>query len=107
ENMIFFNNLNLKNLTIAVVQLGLYDRYCRRQPAPKFLIGDVANDAPVRVAANIQTLREMITSSRACSLTRPLSPVRIAMDEGLIGQRLPSYRVFKRKSSEEYEALKT
>src|SRR5688500_5325354 len=45
ENAVFFNNINVKALIHSIVQIGLFDRYKRKNRLPDFLIGNTKNDA--------------------------------------------------------------
>lgn len=93
----FFSNINLKYLTLSVVQLGLLDRYARLFRKPEFIIGNTQNDSATLVAAGVITFEEMISSSRACHLLRPLSQLQPVEDLVLNGQTLPKFQVYEKK----------
>ena len=76
EDSIFFNNINLKALSLSVVQLGLMDRYERLFRKPQYLVGNTQNDSALMVASGKVTLSELIANSQACGLVRPMAPRR-------------------------------
>lgn len=92
EDHSFFNNINLKSLALAIVQLGLYDRYVRHFGEPQFLVGNTQNDAALLVAARVMPLKKLISLSPACTLQRPMAPLQIASDTLLMGQSLPKFQ---------------
>jgi hypothetical protein len=96
ENNTFFNNINVKSLALAVIQIGLFDRYVRKNEKPHFLIGDTQNDAALMVCSGQKSLEELIRGSQACSLLRPAAPLQMVGEIFLKGQKLPSYEVFSR-----------
>jgi hypothetical protein len=104
----FFNNINLKTLTLAVVQLGLYDRYIKSFRAPNVIVGNVENESAALVAAGIISQKEMIERSQACSMMRPMAPLAVASNLILKGHSLPrfqGYRAHKEAGKVHYEAL--
>ncbi len=96
DDQIFFKNLSLKTLSLSVVQLGLFDRFKRIFHRPQVLIGNVKNDSALMVAAGLMTFQELITSSRACHMVRPLSHLQPVGDLVLNGPILPQFQAFER-----------
>jgi hypothetical protein len=94
DDQIFFKNLGLKTLALAVVQLGLYDRYKRIFSEPKILIGNVKNDSALMVASGLMSFEELITSSRACHMVRPMAHLQSVENIMLNGPILPQYQAF-------------
>lgn len=99
EDNSFFNNINLKSLTLAVVQLGLYDRYVKNFRQPQVIVGDVENESAALVAASKMTLREMIERSQACCVMRPMAPLYIATTENLVlkGHNLSRFQAYRKR----------
>jgi hypothetical protein len=56
----FFRNIKLKSLIAAIVQVGLFDRYLKSQPLPLLMVGISNGESAARVAAGLQSFREMI-----------------------------------------------
>lgn len=96
----FFNNINLKTLTLAVVQLGLYDRYIKNFRPPQMLIGNVENESAALVVAGKISLREMIERSQACCVMRPMAPLHVANDLILKGHSLPRFQAYREQQGE-------
>lgn len=96
EDSTFYTNISLKSLTLAVVQLGLLDRYRRLFREPTFLVGNTKNDPVLLVATGQLTLRELITLSRACRVLRPMAPLHVADDTVLNGHALPQFQPFSK-----------
>jgi len=94
----FFNNIHLKSLSLAIVQLGLLDRYKRLFRNPQYLIGSINNDSAMLVATGTITFQELISQSQACAMVRPLAPLQLAptaQNTILNGRQLPKYQAFK------------
>jgi hypothetical protein len=98
DNTVFFNSINLKSLIHAVVQIGLYERFARKNKAPHILIGDTKCDPALLVCSGEMSLKDLVTQSRACSLQRPLSALQMAplptLGLQLNGQSLPRYEIY-------------
>jgi hypothetical protein len=90
----FYNNINLKSLSQAIVQLGLFDRYERLFKKPDYLVGNIEGDSALKVAAGQLTFRELISKSLACSVLRPMLPLHTATDLVLRGQNLPKFKAY-------------
>jgi hypothetical protein len=96
EESLFFNNIHLKSLSLAIVQLGLYDRYKRLFRNPQYLVGSINNDSAMLVATGTITFQELIMQSQACTLLRPLSPLQItSTTTTLNGRMLPKFQAYK------------
>lgn len=91
----FFNNINLKTLTLAVVQIGLYDRYVKNFRQPQVIVGNIENESAALVAAGKISLKEMIERSQACCTMRPMAPLFVASDLVLKGHSLPRFQAFR------------
>lgn len=98
DDAIFFKNLSLKTLSLAVVQLGLYERFKRIFNRPQILVGNVKNDSAMLVAAGLLTFQELIASSRACHMVRPLAHLQSVGEMVLNGPILPQFQAFERVS---------
>ncbi len=96
EDAVFFKNLSLKTLSLAVVQLGLYDRFKRIFHRPQVLVGNVKNDSAMLVAAGLMSFQELIMASRACHMVRPLAHLQPVGDLVLNGPILPQYQAYER-----------
>jgi len=94
DDQIFYKNLSLKTLALAVVQLGLYERYRRLFGAPKVLVGNVKNDSALMVACGLMSFQEMIVTSRACHMVRPMAHLQPVDNILLNGAILPQYQAF-------------
>ncbi len=98
EDHAFFNNINLKTLTLAVVQVGLYDRYVKNFRQPQIIVGNVENESAALVAAGKISLTELVERSQACGLTRPMAPLFVASDDLILnGHSLPRFQAFKQQ----------
>lgn len=109
----FFRNIALKGLLAAVVQVGLYDRYLRTQPAPDYLVGCSNGDSAMLVAAGKISFEDMIKNSRAISTLRPaeqVQPLAVHPVPLLSGLSLTEYGAFEAKTNDQgariYEPLK-
>lgn len=96
EDSSFFNNIQLKSLSLAVVQLGLLDRYRRHFGESDFMVGNTQNDSALLVAAGVLTFQELIAKSQASGLIRPMAPLQVANEPLLRGQCLPQYQAFSK-----------
>jgi hypothetical protein len=95
EDATFFNNMSLKSLCVAIVQIGLFDRFKKNFKAPQFLLGDARNDSALLVAAEKISLADLILRSRAAGVVRPIETA--ASREGLPvlnGQSFAMYEVY-------------
>ena len=94
----FFASSCLKSLCLAIVQVGLYDRYLRKNQQPEFVVGNTRNDSPALVAAGIKTFRQLIIGSRAAGVED--DEMAIPDDSHglptLKGQSLPIYKVYRK-----------
>jgi hypothetical protein len=72
EDKDFFNNLSLKSLCSAIVQIGLYDRLKRQSREPDFLVGDCRNDSALKVISGTISFFDLIVSSRAAGIVHSL-----------------------------------
>lgn len=61
----FHRHLKLKGLAVAIVQVGLFDRYLRTQRKPENFVGIKGHDSAAQVAAGLQTFSELILTSPA------------------------------------------
>ena len=95
----FFSNISLKSLCSAIVQVGLYDRLQKLGHAPRFLIGDCRNDSALKVVAGVITMKDLVLSSRAAGLVRPLAPVAEGALPFLNGQNFALYEVLERQTT--------
>jgi hypothetical protein len=105
EDRTFFNNINLKSLSLAVVQLGLLTRFNRLFRAPKYLVGNTQNDSSLMVAAGKMKLEELILNSQACHMVRPMAPIQALPsalpDTMLKGRTLAQYQAYEAQPSGE------
>jgi hypothetical protein len=74
----FFRNIQMKSLTAAIVQVGLFDRYLKTQRRPEFMIGNSNGDSALMVCSGQQTFSEMIRTSPALASIRAISEDRLA-----------------------------
>ncbi len=94
EDSVFFSSNCLKSLILAVVQVGLFDRYMKNQRLPHYLIGNLKNDSALAVVAGLQSFEDMVLKSRAAGYV----PQEMAVVTGLPalnGQFLPSYTALR------------
>ncbi len=73
EDVHFLNHFQLRRLSVAVVQIGLYQRYLRQNSYPDFLIGTLSADSPVEVASGEKSFFDMVLQSPGMRTIRPLS----------------------------------
>lgn len=100
EDATFFNNISLKSLCVAIVQIGLYDRYKKHFKTPQFLVGDARNDSALLVAAEKISLTDLILRSRAAGVVHPIESA--AAREGLpilTGQAFAMYEVYAQNAN--------
>ena len=67
ENHLFVRSLLLKNLTTAVVQVGLYRRFVKKFVAPRYLVGNHHGASPLRVCSGETSLERMVENSQMIS----------------------------------------
>ncbi len=79
EDDMFFKNIQLKSLISAVVQVGLFDRYCKSQKRPDFMVGNSNGDSAMLVASGQITFQAMVESSQALSALRPTEKTVISL----------------------------
>ncbi len=82
EDKEFFNNLGLKSLCSAIVQVGLYDRLKRQSREPDFLVGDCRNDSALKVISGTISFFDLIVSSRAAGIVHPIHTAKKASGLG-------------------------
>lgn len=98
EDSAFFNNMSLKSLCVAIVQIGLYDRFKKNFKTPEYLVGDSRNDSSLMVAAEKLSMADLILRSRAAGVVRPIETA--AGRDGLPilnGQSFALYEVYRRE----------
>ena len=61
----FHRHAKLKSLAVAIVQVGLFDRYLRTQRKPENFVGVTGHDSAARVAAGLQTFSDLVLTSPA------------------------------------------
>ena len=59
----FERNPRLKKLAVAVVQVGLYDRYLKTQKKPDYFVGTTGADSAANVASGQMTFAELVLNS--------------------------------------------
>lgn len=59
----FYRNIKLKSLAAAVVQIGLFDRMCKTQRRPEYMIGNSNGESAMLVCAGLQSFDEMVTAA--------------------------------------------
>lgn len=107
DNQTYMQNIRLKGLAAAVVQIGLYDRYIKKFNRPDVLVGSATGDSALKVCAGKMTFKEMIQESEAIHVKRPETPINIA-EPFLSGVSLDEYEAYEFKeleSGEEFDAL--
>lgn len=72
DDSVFLGHLRLKNLTTAIIQLGLFERFLSQNgnSNPRFAMGLVNGDSALKVATRQQTFDELIRQSPALSAPR-------------------------------------
>ena len=94
----FFASSCLKSLCLAIVQVGLYDRYLRKNQQPEFVVGNIRNDSPALVAAGIKSFRQLILGSRVAGVEEEEmeAPQEQHGLPTLRGQSLPIFKVYRK-----------
>lgn len=79
DDSVFLGHLRLKNLTTAVIQLGLFERFLNQNggEGPRFALGLVNGDSALKVATRQQTFDELIRQSPALSAPRAALALQI------------------------------
>ncbi len=97
DNEVFLNNIRLKSLISAVVQIGLYDRYLRSFGVPECLMGSINGDSALAVAVGLYSFEDMVRNSAAV-LNRSSSDNRGEGDVPLVlsGISLVKFAAFER-----------
>lgn len=98
DDKTFFSNSSLTSISMALVQLGLFDRYTRMFSMPNVLVGDMQNDSALLVASRVISLNEMIIKSRAYTALsqKQVIPIHKGFEEvSLNGSEIPKYGVYK------------
>ena len=93
DDVVFFNSSGLKSLCMSIVQLGLFDRYCRLFRAPDCYIGNIQRDSALPVVCGRQSLAQLILNSSAMGIPVDTSDPTVTL---LNGQILPRYQTFER-----------
>lgn len=94
----FLGNIRLKNFAVAVIQVGLLDRYLKRNNLPDYILGITNGDSPLKVALGRMSFFDMVSES---AVLNPESPKLRAMAAGgdlplLSGVQLAKYAAYKR-----------
>ncbi len=55
----FKNNLKLKNVLHVIVQLGLYDRYTKKNGRPDYIVGDISGESTVNIISAEKTFQSL------------------------------------------------
>lgn len=103
----FFKNIKMKSLVSAVVQVGLYDRFCRTQKRPDFMIGNINGDSAMMVCSGRISFEEMVRTSQAVDTLRPAQndvvvPISAALPAPLLsGLSLTEFGALQSTQSEE------
>lgn len=107
EDKVFLNNIKLKSLASAIVQVGLFDRYLSKHDFPHFLVGDVNADSAVNVCLGLISFEELIINSMAVEPFKS-SDQNQSSDKFLSGVGLQKLKVYKCKAKKnlvEYEEV--
>jgi hypothetical protein len=67
ENEQFAKRAEVKSLITSVVQIGLFERYLKTNPFPRFMIGQSEGESALRVCMGTQSLRDLIEASGVIS----------------------------------------
>lgn len=100
EDAVFLSNIKLKSLAAAIVQVGLYDRYCECFSPPQYVVGNGKGDSVVRVIAGEVSFEEMVASSQALKVLRPHQPIQLAEEPVLSGISLAEYKIYRLQAGE-------
>lgn len=96
----FFSNSSLKSLCSAIVQVGLYERLIRHFRTPEFIVGDGRNDSALLVATGRMSLAELVLSSRAAGVVKPIAAVQGHPTLPVLnGQTFAMFEVYQRELS--------
>jgi hypothetical protein len=88
DDELFFRNIKLKSLSAAVVQIGLFDRLCKTQRRPEFMIGNSNGDSAMMVCAGLQSFDEMVRASQAADTAPAVSPTNLLPMSGIFAAPL-------------------
>lgn len=95
----FLRNLKLKSLAAAVVQVALWDRHCKYNRKPEFMVGNSNGDSAMAVCAGKISFAEMVEKSQAILTLKPFEkPTLVRIGEAapiLAGHLLTEYEVFR------------
>lgn len=83
----FFRNIKLKSLASAVVQIGLFDRLCKTQRRPEFMIGNSNGDSAMKVCSGLQSFEDMVVQSQAGDVPA-ISPTNLLPMSGIFAAPL-------------------
>lgn len=84
----FGRNIKLKGLAATVVQIGLFDRFCKTQRRPEFMIGNSNGESAMMVCAGLQTFEEMVQNAVANDNTQAVSPTNLLPMSGVFAAPL-------------------
>jgi len=101
EDDVFLRNIKLKSLAAAIVQVGLFDRYVKRQGLPAFMVGCVSGDSPLKVCIGEMSFDDMILESHAGRAARASRPIKLADNPVLVGISLSEFATFKKKDDQD------
>ncbi len=111
DDRVFFADLAMKNLSTAIVQLGLFDRYRKSTWTPQFIVGPVSGDSALSVILGHQTFEEMILRSPAIAGVsgEVHAPSRLGAEPlpMLTGAQLTEYQAFRVESFDDLGTYKS
>ncbi len=90
----------------GLIQIAFFQRYCRRQGEPTFLIGEIQGDGAVLVCAQQKTLEEYVIESqlvrqrKRSSLSLAIAPNEKELPQ-LQGRALAEFGAFEKTGSDE------
>jgi hypothetical protein len=107
DDATFLSNLHLKNLAMALIQIGLVDRLLKDSARPKILVGLSNGDSALRVIAGFETLESMVKNSAALAGPKLASVFTMEGLPVLAGVQLGEFSILKISESGSAKSLGT
>ena len=102
DDEVFMTSSPLRSLTTAIVQIGLFHRYAKKNSMPEFLIGNCKGDSAIEVVVGRMSLEQMVLKS---SVFQEEQRTQLAASNGLpilAGTAMPELVVYQREEVQEF-----
>ncbi len=94
EDKTYLSQPKMRNLSSAIVQVGLFDRYVKRFHRPQYVFGNLNGDSALLVCAGQSSFEDMILRSKAAQSNLPTAHLFLAAEPLLAGESLANYGLY-------------